>query len=370
MEKQALLLVEELSKAGHPCGVISVDFPGALPAPYDSSYLLQRLRGGNTPIFGKLILAFKLFWVLWLNRKKYDVLHAHTFSDIGLLGVFLGNIFGYASTVKMPNVGNFGVLSLKKTLFGFLRILILKTSDSVVALSTESVQELLKVGYPKSKIILTPNGVKIHPRNPFVNPRTTDKKIIKVGFLGRLMPQKNIGLLIRALHRIEKEIGAGLFQLVLAGEGPLKNELIQMASEMDSQNKVSFLGHVEKVENFLCDIDVLVLPSNAEGNSNAVLEAMAFGLPVVATRVGGTETLLGPDNCHVLFEPNDLDGLVTILKRSLEYPDFWRLEGAKNYDRVNKFFNITEVSKFYVQAYSTLVCKKQKREFICHGVFK
>jgi len=370
MEKQALLLVQELSKTGHHCGVISLNFPDSLPVPPGARYSLYRLRGGKIPILGKLVLAIKLLWILWRNRYKYDVLHAHTFSDIGLLGLFIGNIFGYATTVKMPNVGNFGVLSLKKTLLGFLRIFILKTSDGVFALSAESVHELLKIGYPKSKIILTPNGVKVQPRTALVKPKPTGKQVIKVGFLGRLTQQKNIGLLINALHRMEKEVRTGLFQLVLAGEGPLKNELSQMVDKMESQNQVFFLGHVEKVEDFLCDIDLLVLPSNAEGNSNSILEAMAFGLPVIATRVGGTETLLGPESRYVLFEPNDLDGLVTILKRSLEHSDFWRLEGAKNYDRVNKFFDIEQVSKFYVKAYSVLVCKGQTREFMCHGVFK
>lgn len=369
MEKQALLLVQELAATGHECAVISYNFPGALPAAEHAAYKLHRLESKTNTMVGKLLLALRMFRILWQGRKKYEIIHAHTFSDIGLLGVIFGKLLGYASVVKMPNVGDFGALSLQKTRLGFLRLYFLKKSDAIIALSTESVVELLKIGYSKEKIVLTPNGVKIRPKVRRQKVRKSNNGVIKLGFLGRLTQQKNVEMLIRALSNLEERCGLGQAKLVLAGDGPLYDDLVTLVNQVVDPTSVSFLGHIEKVDDFFDEIDMLILPSFAEGNSNAILEAMAFGLPVVATPVGGTETLLGSESTRYLFNPNDLDSLVNILQESIGQEDYWRAEGAKNYDRAKKYFDIEEVAKFYLEMYSALKQPHEQREFMRHGVF-
>jgi glycosyltransferase involved in cell wall biosynthesis len=117
----------------------------------------------------------------------------------------------------------------------------------------------------------------------------TDKVLF--AFVGRLTRQKRPDVLLEAWSRC----ATSRMHLVVVGDGPLRGELERQSSRPASRKDVTFTGAVSNVPAFLRAMDVAVIPSEAEGMSNAMLEAMACGLPVVATDVGGVREVLGSD---------------------------------------------------------------------------
>jgi glycosyltransferase involved in cell wall biosynthesis len=98
-------------------------------------------------------------------------------------------------------------------------------------------------------------------------------------------------------------------EFVIAGDGPRRAELETLARRLDIASQVRFLGHCEHVAPLLAECDAFVLPSRSEAFPNSVLEAMASGLPIVATRVGGIREVIDHQRTGVLVPPDDARAL-------------------------------------------------------------
>jgi glycosyltransferase involved in cell wall biosynthesis len=101
---------------------------------------------------------------------------------------------------------------------------------------------------------------------------------------------------------------------VIAGDGPLRAALEARAAALGLSDRVRFLGHCLDVERVFAALDIFVLSSTSEGLSNTILEAMATGLPVVATRVGGADELVDVGRTGLLVPPADADALAGALE--------------------------------------------------------
>ncbi|MCX5638738.1 MAG: glycosyltransferase family 4 protein, partial [Planctomycetota bacterium] len=127
------------------------------------------------------------------------------------------------------------------------------------------------------------------------------------GTIGRLAPTKGLPYLIEAFAKVKQQMPSA--QLVLVGDGRLRNELEQRAAKTLCADSIHFLGHRNNTPELLRAMDVFVLPSIAEGMPRAILEAMAGGVPCVATGVGGIPELLDGGNMGLLVPPADTDAL-------------------------------------------------------------
>jgi glycosyltransferase involved in cell wall biosynthesis len=143
-----------------------------------------------------------------------------------------------------------------------------------------------------------------------------------VGTVGRLDARKGHDDLLRAIERLGACGPAALPQLVLVGGGPERAALESLAAELEVAEAVRFVGTVTDVRPWLAAMDAFVLPSREEGSSNAALEAMACGRPVVATSVGGTEELIEDGRTGLLVPPRDPAALATALATVLEAPEY------------------------------------------------
>jgi glycosyltransferase involved in cell wall biosynthesis len=139
-------------------------------------------------------------------------------------------------------------------------------------------------------------------------------------YVGALIERKGVKVLLQALAR--DTVSASDLDLYLAGEGPQLDALKALTSANGLTDRVHFLGKVSKdhIHLWMGAADVLVLPSYSEGRPNVVLEAMASGIPVVATAVNGTLELISDGEDGLLFEPGDVAGLAACLRRLLQEP--------------------------------------------------
>ncbi len=139
-----------------------------------------------------------------------------------------------------------------------------------------------------------------------------------IGTLGRLAPQKNVGLFLEMAARIARRAAPGDRRFVVAGDGTLGDALRRRAGELGLEGRVVFTGPREDVPRLMGALDLFVLTSDYEGLPNAVMEAMASGLAVVATRTGGTEELVQEGLTGHLVPARDLEALTDRVARLAE----------------------------------------------------
>lgn len=153
-------------------------------------------------------------------------------------------------------------------------------------------------GLSSRRIRVIYNGVDSERFSPSRCKRNVSAGRFVIGTVGSLTPVKNQQALIDASGLLA---GQGVdVELRIAGDGPLRERLVQMAEEMKISDRLQMVGHVDRVEEFLGQLDLFVLPSSSEAHPNALLEAMSCGLACVASDVGGVREILDDGRCGVL----------------------------------------------------------------------
>jgi glycosyltransferase involved in cell wall biosynthesis len=251
------------------------------------SYMLGNVRGG---------LSYGFDFALGKIKKEVedcDILHIHhaaTFSEFFLP---FSTIFAELSIVNTFHIAAASSLEgeLRKIHIAALTSLYSGRSKKFISVSAEIAEYIRRYcyGYGTSgnngngtQIVVIPNGVdtnRFHPaeKEGKDKERDEDETCICIGYLGRLSPEKNIINLIKAVRALESEN----IRLKIAGSGPLYNRVKKMENEL-----VQVLGYVEDAASFYQSLDVFVLPSKLEAQPIVLLEAMASGLPIIATDVG------------------------------------------------------------------------------------
>lgn len=291
-------------------------------------------------------------------RHDYDVIHLHQHSWFGLFCILLAKVLAKPIVTKLPTAGKFGVLSYRTVFLGKLKERILKCSDALVAMSPVSMTELEWIGFPASRILGTPNGINCIDR-PF-RQETTVRARCRVVYVGGLCWVKNLHVLLAAWKQVAGAARCPV-SLELWGSGPLDMALQHQCDELGLQESVVFRGYVDGVRQQLSKADIFVLPSMIEGNSNALLEAMAAGLPIVSTRVGGTPMLVGPEGAAYLCEVGDTDGLASRLLELIHDRVLRERLGLALRRRVERYFDMRHVAATYVSAYRFLATAQRDR---------
>ncbi|OQX12630.1 MAG: hypothetical protein BWK76_17355 [Desulfobulbaceae bacterium A2] len=299
--------------------------------------------------------------ILYGLRHDYDVIHLHQHSWFGLFCILLAKVLAKPIVTKLPTAGKFGVLSYRTIFLGKLKERILKCSDALIAMSPVSMTELDWIGFPESRILGTPNGINCINR-PFQREETTVHAICRVVYVGRLSRVKNLHVLLEAWKQVALAARCQV-TLELWGSGPLDTALQQQCNALGLHESVAFCGHVDGVREQLPKADIFVLPSMIEGNSNALLEAMAAGLPIVSTRVGGTPMLVGPEGADYLCDAGDADGLASRLLELIHDKALRERLGQAMRRRVERYFDMRHVAATYVSAYRFLATAQRERVY-------
>ena len=191
-----------------------------------------------------------------------------------------------------------------------------RCAHAVVANSRAAKGALEAEGLAPSRIRVIANGVDLAG----FAPRGARRRIQTVLTVANLRDEKGHDILLQAAALLCASRGDVRF--LIAGDGPRRADLEALARRLDLDRRVQFLGHRDDVPALLAEADAFVLPSRSEAFPNGVIEAMAAGLPVVASAVGGLLDLVDNGRTGLLVRPNDPPALAGALETLIDAPDF------------------------------------------------
>lgn len=299
-----------------------------------------------------------------LRKLSPDIIHSRNMAalETQLCGLGLGGVKRvhgeHGREVNDLDGSNWKYLSFRK----FMRLFI----HRYIAVSKDLENWLIStVGVRKDRVRQIYNGVDNNHFAPeTVKPlallptRWRDLGgILVIGTVGRLTPVKDQQLLLRAVAHLRNshpDLG-GKLRLLIVGDGPLRPLLTQMIDQLVLQDVVWLAGDRDDVPGLLHAMDVFVLPSLGEGISNTVLEAMASGLPVIATAVGGNIELVEEGFNGSLVPVGDYQALSNALVSLLQNGENRERQGANARQRVCQHFDWARTVDAYLGVYDELL---------------
>jgi glycosyltransferase involved in cell wall biosynthesis len=293
---------------------------GALPALTDDSLTLRSLTGSHRYIISSP--RTKRTITDLLRRERVDLVHVSlsfsTLIDFGLPELCHELGLPVVATFHVPYDSRFGLWQGISTAVYRLYAQSLASFDRVIIFSEQQKSLLEHYGVPADNVAVIPNGVDIDKYAPGPSDfKQSLKASALVGYLGRVDPEKNVDILVRAFQDVD---AAEDVKLVVVGSGSDKRRLDRRYGNA----RVVFTGQViDEADRIamLRAMDIFVLPSMVEGLSLSLLEAMACGVAPVATDVGSDgEALRG---AGILVDTKDLDGQLRLALRTLiDFPEF------------------------------------------------
>lgn len=385
-ETQGRLLAQGLSARGFEVVIVTRRTRRGLPRREAIGGVPVRRVGpagpGRLKKWGLLLTAVPTLIGL---RRSYDALLVSGFRILGIPAVVVGKLLGKTSILKAdsngemsgqyfaPGLAHWGV----SPSFPPFRILlaarnaILKRADAFVPLSSEIADEIAANGVEPAKIVPIPNCVDTGRFRPIGGGEKRRLRLdlgfppddAVVVFVGRLVRYKGLPLLLRVWREIARERPAARLILVGAGGMDLHNceqELRGYAAANGMQESVVFTGFVGDVHRYLQAADLFVFPTENEAFGIALIEAMACGLPAVATWTGGIKDIATHEADALLVEPGAHDPLQGAIERVLGDPALAARLGAAARQTVIRRFSLEAVVSRYLELLSRLLSGHSK----------
>jgi glycosyltransferase involved in cell wall biosynthesis len=355
MERQCRLLSEWLAGEGVPIAVLTREKGKGFDQP-GCPFPVYRIPLGG--------LGYAAAGAVWLaaRGRRFGVLHAHQALSPALAALFAKRLrprFRVVVKVACSGAWSDFRLAQDRPLYG-RRMALLRSVDRFIVLNRESAAELQSLGLGEIPTVLVPNGVDGRRFTPVgAAERATIRSRLGVSlddpvalFVGRLERRKGIDILLQAWTSLVRRPGAP--RLLIAGTGKLA-PWVEEAQAQGLDGLVRFLGGRDDVADLYRAADLLVFPSRAEGCPNAVLEAMASGLPVVASDVAGNREVLGEDGKVGRLVPAETPGaLADAVAALMTAPALRRELGTAGRARVLEQFDIQRVGARYLSLYEEL----------------
>ena len=256
-----------------------------------------------------------------LRERRPHVLHTHT-AKAGTTGRVAALVGGRARPGAVVHTYHGHVLSgyfapRRERAYRFAERALAYATDALVAVSDEVRDDLVRLGIaPRAKFVVIPYGFDLDGRiDSSAQARETRRTAaglgdaFVIGWAGRLTEIKRPGDLIRVLELLPDAV------LVLAGDGELRTEVEQLAHALGVAERVRFLGYIDDLGSWYAAFDAFLLTSANEGAPVVAIEALAAGVPVVATAAGGTGTVVDDGETGLLAPVGDVPALAAHLER-------------------------------------------------------
>lgn len=342
-ERQLCYLAIALQKRGWVQSVVSLSRGGIW-----KDYLLKN----NIPVFEidqHPIKPYRL-WRLYeiVKKEKPQILLSWSLHA----GVYANCLVGVGCPRRVLAVrGDLTVdsntaLPSKSLLWGHYAI---KKADYIVSNSNWGLAAIQKLGLRVVRNIVIPNIVFAAGRAN-VSQKVDVPRIVAAGGLKRL---KGYDDLLRALAALAA--GGSRFEFLLAGDGPERENLAGLITELGLSDRIRLLGEVENVPALFAGAHLAVHPSKSEGLSNAILEAMAEGLPVVATSVGGTPEIIRNGQNGLLVAPGDPNSLASAIQRLIVDFELRNQLGMKALQWVRNYCTAERVAEEYEKVFCAVL---------------
>jgi sugar transferase (PEP-CTERM/EpsH1 system associated) len=299
-------------------------------------------RSGNDPAFVSHL--YRLF-----KREKPHVVHTHRWGTL-FEGLLAARLAGVPYVVH----GEHGTLETRRH-NAWVQRRLWNRVDRLLSVSSRLAERMAQeIAYPPDRITVIRNGLDLARFAPAADPVSAKKALgiepdtLVIGTVGRTVAVKDHATLLRALLRLKS---AGLrFAAVIAGTGPLFDETARLASTLGLE-ELRLLGNRDDVPEVMGAFDVFVLSSVSEGLSNTIQEAMACGLPVVATRVGGADELVVEHRTGLLTPASNPEAMADALAALARDSNMRQRFGSAGHERARAEFALERMIREYEQLY-------------------
>lgn len=379
-ELQAWQLCRQLIRQGIPVIVVTRRLEPELKRVemVDGLTIYRVPPAGPRSHFYKLLEVFTLTWFLVRNRHLYDLLHVHDVRSLFVAALLTHFLTGKPFLVKPPMYGDVSRRPPQsKHLSLYSQILyqyilppkrwhwLLSKSSAWVAISQEIADELTEIGLSERTHRIT-NAVET---DRFHAATADERRALRTRFNlpldqtlivshGRITPRKRLDVLLKAVALL-KESHPNV-PLVLPGDVEAGEDYKQQLEALIKLHslQVYFPGPTSMPEHYLRSGDIFVLPSEREGMPNALLEAMACGLPTAASAIGGVVDLIQNQQNGLLFPSGDEKALAGALKTYLDNPQLANRLGAQALKTIEQNYTWSIIIQRYLNLYEQVIAQQ------------
>lgn len=354
-EKQALTLASQLVAKGVEVTILTSRFQKS----WQQCEVLEkvkvvRLFSPRIKVVGALIFLACLALYLIKQRNQYSLIHTFQIGYTSFLSILLGLCLRKPSLLKLASSGSGGdITRSKRTPWGSLFLYVAKRASRIIAVSTAVEQELLAEKVPPTVINTIANGVDVslydpHRHKSEMRIRLNIPEINTVIFAGRLSPEKGVDFLVRSFAKLLKYQPC---QLLLIADGPEFGNVLRLIKECNMRDSVLLVSAAAEVVPYLKAADLFVLPSRFEGLSNALLEAMSCGLPVISTRVGGSSDIIEDGVNGLLVDIDNEEQMKDAMELVLNDRQLATALGKNARETVEEKHDISKIADAYISLY-------------------
>jgi len=319
--------------------------------------------------FASVVFTMSMIVRILQDAGTIDIIHSHGAAAMAAAGKAAAMLTGKKSVCKIATAGR--ITGLRRQPAGRLILPLFKRSDAVVCISNEIHNELMTVGTSPRAIYRIPNAVDAKKFKPFdegSRERWRRQRHIAadapvVMFSGRLVERKGLDNLIDAWTEVHGAFPEA--HLFILGSGTLQPDSVEgrirERIRSTGMRHIHLEGQTATPEKYLGVADVFVFPSRREGFPNALLEAMASGLAIVATRIGGVTDLVQDSRTGLLYDVNDASQLAEKMKILLGNRNLRVEIGRRARRHVLCHYDFESIASKYMQLYRSICRSKTRR---------
>jgi len=300
--------------------------------------------------------------IILLHKINYYIINTHL-SQASVIGIIVGRLVKIPCIIETRHYSDY-MYKYGNKMKQWLDKETVNMADHVIVVSNAG-KEVLKnmEGVKEEKITVIYNGTSIDKFRPYnIKQRRQIRENLKIeekiilSYTGRLRPEKGHQYLLEAIFEIKDQYTN--IVLLLIGDGVLRSDLEALTRQLNIENKVRFLGDRKDIPELLSATDIYVHPSVVEGFGISIIEAMAAGLPVIATNVGGIPEIITNGENGILVPPENPQALAEAISDLIEHPDKRKALAENGKQRVVTNFTDEIMVKKYMEVYRNIINQK------------